>query len=137
MLYKNYLSADREKYNADARAYYKLHQNERIKSLRAYRLSHHRERYEDNKLAYLRHHREHLDYARTYSLAHPEKIKAKSLARYHIPLENTCRVCGSSTDLQRHHFDYSKPLEVVTMCRTCHEKTHRQMKNAGSVGEEK
>lgn len=35
-----------------------------------------------------------------------------------------CRECGSQ-DSQKHHADYSKPLEVEWLCRDCHEKLHK------------
>jgi DNA-directed RNA polymerase subunit RPC12/RpoP len=50
----------------------------------------------------------------------PLSLKAEGLARYYIPLKNKCELCGSKVWLERHHPDYSKPLEVQTLCRTCH-----------------
>jgi hypothetical protein len=42
-----------------------------------------------------------------------------------IPLEH-CEQCGktSKRQLDSHHEDYSKPLEVVWLCRSCHLQTH-------------
>jgi len=34
-------------------------------------------------------------------------------------------VCGN-TNVEAHHEDYSKPLEVVWLCRSCHMKRHVQ-----------
>jgi hypothetical protein len=36
-----------------------------------------------------------------------------------------CSQCGSRKRIQAHHPDYSKPLEVVWLCATCHGKVHR------------
>lgn len=36
----------------------------------------------------------------------------------------TCEHCGSE-DSQMHHEDYSKPLEVMWLCRICHMNLHR------------
>lgn len=35
-----------------------------------------------------------------------------------------CSQCGSIHRIQAHHIDYSKPLEVVWLCRTCHTNEH-------------
>jgi hypothetical protein len=36
-----------------------------------------------------------------------------------------CRQCGNPK-AQKHHPDYSKPLEVVWLCRECHLALHSQ-----------
>ena len=36
-----------------------------------------------------------------------------------------CENCGSTASLVRHHPDYSKPLDTVTLCKSCHGKIHR------------
>lgn len=33
--------------------------------------------------------------------------------------------CGSSVRVEAHHEDYSRPLDVVWMCRSCHADHHR------------
>lgn len=46
------------------------------------------------------------------------KRRARKLAQAAIPL-TTCEMCGKpATD--RHHTNYSKPLEVIQLCRACH-----------------
>jgi hypothetical protein len=39
-------------------------------------------------------------------------------------MKDRCEHCGSTKRLNMHHPDYSKPLEVVTLCVPCHEKVH-------------
>jgi hypothetical protein len=34
-----------------------------------------------------------------------------------------CVVCAS-TDVEKHHIDYGKPLEVLWLCRQCHLNQH-------------
>lgn len=53
----------------------------------------------------------------------PEKVKAGAFINHHAkqcPLGPCCEFCGSKRDLQRHHPDYSKPEEYVTLCSYCH-----------------
>lgn len=35
-----------------------------------------------------------------------------------------CSACGISNDIHAHHEDYERPLDVVWMCRSCHQKYH-------------
>lgn len=56
----------------------------------------------------------------------PEKIQAEKKAQLNIKIDKPCVVCGSTENLQRHHPDYSKPLEVVILCPACHGKIHRK-----------
>ncbi len=37
---------------------------------------------------------------------------------------NFCTICGSDQEIEGHHEDYSKPLDVVWVCRNCHLKHH-------------
>jgi hypothetical protein len=67
-------------------------------------------------------------------LVEPLKIKARDLLRHSVksgaiikPKE--CSVCGKSPKrLEGHHNDYSKPLDVIWCCTSCHGKIHREFK---------
>ena len=53
------------------------------------------------------------------------------LALYHGDLvrSNTCSYCQSSECVTNaHHEDYSKPLDVIWLCPTCHYNIHRHDK---------
>jgi hypothetical protein len=52
--------------------------------------------------------------------ANPEKCRAWEAAKRLVPLKDKCEICGSTEDLEKHHKDYGKPLEVLTLCRICH-----------------
>ena len=60
---------------------------------------------------------------RLFKANHPEVIRAKDMARY-IPLKERCELCGNKATC-RHHPDYSKPLEVLHLCGSCHAKIHK------------
>lgn len=36
-----------------------------------------------------------------------------------------CEICGASNNLEAHHSDYSKPEDVIWVCRKCHLYIHR------------
>ena len=35
-----------------------------------------------------------------------------------------CSVCGREVFVEAHHEDYNKPLEVIWVCKSCHENIH-------------
>lgn len=72
------------------------------------------------------------EYRRKYRKDNPMKYAA------HIALGNAvrdgkvkkskrCQTCkNNSSRLFGHHFDYSKPLEVIWVCQICHKKIHKK-----------
>jgi hypothetical protein len=41
-------------------------------------------------------------------------------------IKGSCSKCGSTENLERHHPDYSKPLEFIVLCRKCHRTLHHK-----------
>lgn len=77
------------------------------KKNREKKLKYGRKRYSDNKERY-----------RIYN-----KINYKE--RKGILKRNSfCEKCGSNQNLIKHHPDYSKPFEFITLCKNCHNKIH-------------
>lgn len=54
----------------------------------------------------------------------PHKSAIQTHARRHTCLASNCSNCETSEHLERHHPDYSKPLQVITLCHSCHMKLH-------------
>jgi hypothetical protein len=87
------------------------------------------------------------EYSRKYKQTHPGKVgrlvdkwchenlpkhNAGCNARRLTKLKNYCEFCGDKEKRRvRHHFDYTKPLEVTTLCVPCHKAVHRVMKDYG------
>ncbi len=62
---------------------------------------------------------------------HPDKYKARRKVMHEIEMGRMVRgvcACGSTENIQAHHEDYSKPMEVVWMCAVCHRKHHGSQK---------
>ncbi|MDB4725981.1 hypothetical protein OAF54_01000 [bacterium] len=51
-------------------------------------------------------------------------------------LKDGCECCDEVNDLQAHHEDYTKPLDVVTLCRSCHGHRHREINALIRSGED-
>jgi transposase len=68
-------------------------------------------------------------YRKKYSKENPEKIKAHNLAKYYIniPKNQLCEICNKNKAKEKHHEDYSKPLEIKFLCVSCHQKLHREL----------
>jgi len=64
-----------------------------------------------------------------YQKANPEKNRAHALLNYHVKKGNVtklpCQICGKEK-VDGHHEDYSKPKEVIWLCRAHHREIHRK-----------
>ena len=61
-----------------------------------------------------------------------EKLYARgqvsnALAKGQLIRGEVCQLCGSKDRIQAHHNDYSKPLDVVWICHSCHQRLHRDL----------
>ena len=62
---------------------------------------------------------------RKYYRDNPKKVLAHNKARA-VRKTGVCAICNAEgTD--RHHMDYSKPLEIVELCRSCHRSLHQSL----------
>lgn len=52
----------------------------------------------------------------------------KAIKRGEILKPSTCSQCLKKCSPHGHHTDYTKPLEVVWLCRQCHADEHRKIK---------
>lgn len=53
------------------------------------------------------------------------KWTARKKAQKHIPAL-VCQECGATENLERHHHDYSKALDVQVLCPPCHVKADQR-----------
>lgn len=72
--------------------------------------------------------------AKKWYLANPEKKKVhrqlrKAVLKGEVIKVNTCQACGViDARIEGHHPDYSKPLEVIWLCRSCHQRLHARQR---------
>ena len=73
-----------------------------------------------------------VDYAeavREWEKRNPEKISAHGKVKYALKVGKIikpkfCMNCQRETRLSGHHRDYTKPLEVLWLCSSCHKLEH-------------
>ena len=126
---KKYYLKNKEKLRKRNREQYYKHIEKRKKEQKEYRdkkrdsiNEKHREYRENNKEKIREWHIE-------YSKNNKEKRKAKATVLAHIrngrmvrPL--VCSKCGVKCKPDGHHEDYSKPTEVIWLCKSCHKFLH-------------
>jgi len=61
---------------------------------------------------------------RRYREKNQEKIKAQRIANKAYPVKQICSVIGCNKIGEKHHPDYSKPLEIIWLCRKHHKELH-------------
>ena len=142
---RQYYLRNKQRLNAYRRKRYAENQEVRAQKLRSSK-----KYYEKNREERLRYHKRYAEeckerkkaYRKKFYIEHREELVERSLkwkrqnrdkARTHglvyshkIPIGNKCVLCSSSENLVRHHPDYSKPLEVVTLCSSCHSLLHNR-----------
>jgi hypothetical protein len=57
---------------------------------------------------------------------HPDRCKARVLAYNHFREDVVCSIPNCSLLSERHHPDYTKPLEVVRLCTYHHQEVHKK-----------
>jgi len=66
---------------------------------------------------------------REYRKLYPEKNRAHNLVRQAVIsgkiIKKPCEICGTLNNVQGHHEDYSKPLDVIWLCPIHHGWIHR------------
>ena len=68
----------------------------------------------------------HPECEKNYQKSNPLMRPAQYLAQKNIQVSK-CEKCSTTKNLQRHHSDYSKPLEVQVLCVRCHNAVHHSL----------
>jgi len=129
---KQYREANAELLRDKSRSQYLVHRDARRASMRAYYLQNKERWYE-----YVRRRRSTKEgrlaknqESAKWREANPEKYTAQYQLNNAIKLgkverPGVCSLCGKASDrIHGHHPDYSKPLEVIWLCESCHKVVH-------------
>lgn len=68
-------------------------------------------------------------YHEVYGAIYPDRARARrvfarALRRAELVAPEKCEMCGAGGDIQGHHYDYGKPLDVEWLCPGCHASRH-------------
>ena len=127
---------------AYSRQYQREHREERIAYSRKYyaehradSLAHSKKWVEENREKHREHCRksnllhasERAEYTKQYRKNNPDKYKATSRINHLVEKGKlakpmACEVCGKVGRVEAHHANYSKPLDVIWVCKKCHYK---------------
>lgn len=72
---------------------------------------------------------DYLEATNEWRINHPLAISAHrkvyvAILKGEIIKSKKCNICFRKTKLVGHHNDYSKPLEIMWLCSSCHKKIH-------------
>ncbi len=68
-------------------------------------------------------------YSRCAEYRHKVKIQnfTWQAIKFGVLVPQPCEVCSKTENIDAHHTDYSKPLDVRWLCKSCHIKHHREL----------
>lgn len=89
------------------------------------------------EIAWRRAHPERMvELRRQWKMKDPERYRAQNVVHRAVKsgklIRGPCVVCGALNG-DGHHEDYSKPLDVVWLCRACHNRHHRDERVAALI----
>ena len=87
-----------------------------------------------NTEQYYKNREKRIEYAREHRKKFPKQEHAHQVLRSairsgQIIRPDECEICHKKCKPQAHHEDYSKPLDVIWLCRSCHSLVHRDYFN--------
>lgn len=119
-----YAKENREKVNERHRKWW-AENGYRYTEIRKERFEKRTEEQKERKIQY------DIQYRKIYCSNNPEKEKARRMLSYYIKhgymeRPTICSKCGENKFIEAHHEDYSKPLDVIWLCKGCHVKLHKE-----------
>lgn len=60
-----------------------------------------------------------------YQLKQSVRATTRNYIKMGILIKEQCKVCGTNENIEAHHEDYTKPLDVTWLCRKHHREHHK------------
>lgn len=78
------------------------------------------------------------EYQKKYCAKYPDRHRANALLNYYISTGSIkkpkiCSRCNNENNIEAHHHDYKKPLDVIWVCRVCHKNIHHNKISAERI----
>lgn len=114
-------SSNKDKVKAKNKRTWAKHREKRILNLRKYRAIHGTTRSKNYK-----------ESVKQWRKNHPKEFAAhtavyRAVKNGTLKRPESCSRCGKPCDPVGHHHDYSKPLDVVWVCVSCHRQIHWEL----------
>ena len=91
---------------------------------------------DDHKPLKSSNHHSHKKHALEWQKRNPKKTQCAYKSRYFSHKVNVVYECRCESDKKHnHHFDYSRPFEVIRLCPSCHSAEHKRIKNISAKAE--
>ena len=80
---------------------------------------------------YIEYRQKIIEYQKQYAKKYPSKARARGIVKNHIKYgkikrPTICSCCNRKDVIHAHHEDYSKPLEIIWLCASCHRLLHKR-----------
>ncbi len=87
---------------------------------------------EANRRSRIKHRKEITERLRLWKLQNPEKHLAHQAVAHavrarRLTAPDRCERCQRSGSLHAHHEDYTRMLDVIWLCQSCHARRHREL----------
>lgn len=107
---KNYRINNKEHQNELNQKYYLTHKDELLSKFRSWKIKNWQKWNEYNN-----------EWCKKYKKENKHKVNAQQMALAYFDLpDKKCPICNKRKVQDRHHEDYSKPLEIIFVCKKCH-----------------
>jgi hypothetical protein len=114
---KKYYQENKNKLNKQARQYQSKNKEKIRKQHREYYLKNKKRKYEQSRRWVLDNPQKTLAHRQTYNAIQKGFL-----------VKQSCEICGSTLNIEAHHPDYNKPLNIIWLCRDCHKLLHKTIK---------
>lgn len=119
--------------NISQQKYYNKNKDKILAKRRTYYQTHREKELARTKISSRKWFDEHIETTNYMNLSPEQRFKQRirQVVRYALKTKKIskpdfCCVCNKKCRIDAHHEDYSKPLDIMWVCRACHAEIHRR-----------